>query len=242
MPTRTARTAWNGTLQEGSGQVELSSSKVGTYEVSFPKRAADDAGGTTSPEELIAAAHSACFAMQLSNEHRRGRRHAAVALEVTADVSLGPDKENGGFTLTGITLTVRGEVEGLDAAGFEQAAAGGQGRLPGQQGADRRRDHPGRRARLNSGVPVLVRDGPSLLGLAGLADAVEPGEQLAEGGDVRRRPVGQVGLPARPADVADAGQPRGALGRRRQHLRPAVGGVGGRGRPARGRPGWPPAG
>ena len=43
MPTRTARTAWNGTLQEGSGQVELSSSKVGTYEVSFPKRAAEDA-------------------------------------------------------------------------------------------------------------------------------------------------------------------------------------------------------
>ncbi len=44
MPTRTAHTAWNGSLQEGSGQVELSSSKVGTYQVSFPKRAADDAG------------------------------------------------------------------------------------------------------------------------------------------------------------------------------------------------------
>jgi osmotically inducible protein OsmC len=50
MPTRTARTAWNGTLQEGSGQVELSSSGVGTYQVSFPKRAAEDADGTTSPE------------------------------------------------------------------------------------------------------------------------------------------------------------------------------------------------
>ncbi len=66
MPTRTARTAWNGGLNDGSGQVELSSSKVGTYDVSFPKRAADDAGGTTSPEELIAAAHSACYAMQFS--------------------------------------------------------------------------------------------------------------------------------------------------------------------------------
>ena len=66
MPTRTARTAWTGSLQEGSGQVELSSSHVGTYDVSFPKRAADDADGTTSPEELIAAAHSSCFAMQLS--------------------------------------------------------------------------------------------------------------------------------------------------------------------------------
>ena len=68
MPTRTARTAWNGNLLEGSGQVELSSSGVGTYEVSFPKRAADDADGTTSPEELIAGAHSACYAMALSNE------------------------------------------------------------------------------------------------------------------------------------------------------------------------------
>ena len=59
MPTRSARTAWNGGLQDGSGQVELTSSGVGTYDVSFPKRAADDADGTTSPEELVAAAHSA---------------------------------------------------------------------------------------------------------------------------------------------------------------------------------------
>ena len=121
MPTRTARTAWNGTLQEGSGQVELSSSKVGTYEVSFPKRAAEEADGTTSPEELVAAAHSACFAMQLSaNIAQAGG--TPQSLEVKADVSLGPDDANGGFRLTGITLTVRGEVEGLDAAGFEKAA------------------------------------------------------------------------------------------------------------------------
>jgi osmotically inducible protein OsmC len=120
MPTRTARTAWNGTLEQGSGQVELSSSKVGTYEVSFPKRAADEAGGTTSPEELVAAAHSACFAMQLSaNVAQAGG--TPQSLEVEADVSLGPDPA-GGFRLTGIALTVRGEVEGLDAAGFEKAA------------------------------------------------------------------------------------------------------------------------
>jgi osmotically inducible protein OsmC len=121
MPTRTARTAWNGTLEQGSGQVELSSSKVGTYEVSFPKRAAEDAGGTTSPEELIAAAHSACFAMQLSaNVAQAGG--TPESLEVSADVSLGPDQQNGGFRITGIRLTVRGEVAGLDAAGFEKAA------------------------------------------------------------------------------------------------------------------------
>ncbi|SDQ37261.1 OsmC family protein [Quadrisphaera sp. DSM 44207] len=120
MPTRTARTAWNGTLQEGSGQVELTSSGVGTYHVSFPRRAADDAEGVTSPEELIAAAHSSCFAMQLSaliGQAGGTPQH----LEVSADVSLGPDPA-GGFQITGIALKVRGEVDGLDAAGFEKAA------------------------------------------------------------------------------------------------------------------------
>jgi lipoyl-dependent peroxiredoxin len=121
MPTRTARTAWTGSLQQGSGQVELSSSKVGTYEVSFPKRAAEDADGTTSPEELIAAAHSACYAMSLSNEIAQAGG-TPVALDVRADVTLGPDPA-GGFRLTGIELTVRGEVENLDAEGFQQAAA-----------------------------------------------------------------------------------------------------------------------
>jgi osmotically inducible protein OsmC len=121
MPTRTARTAWTGTLQEGSGQVELSSSQVGTYQVSFPKRAADDADGITSPEELIAAAHSSCYAMQLSALIGQAGG-TPQALDVQADVSLGPDP-NGGFRLTGIKLTVRGEVDGLDADGFAKAAA-----------------------------------------------------------------------------------------------------------------------
>lgn len=121
MPTRTARTAWDGGLQDGSGQVELSSSHVGTYDVSFPRRAADDAGGMTSPEELIAAAHSSCYAMQLSAEIAEAGG-VPQSLEVTANVSLGPDADKGGFRLTGIALQVRGEVEGLDAAGFERAA------------------------------------------------------------------------------------------------------------------------
>jgi len=120
MATRTARTAWTGSLEEGSGQVELTSSQLATYDVSFPKRAAENADGTTSPEELIAAAHSACFAMQLS-ANIADVGGTPVALDVQADVSLGPDPA-GGFHLTEIKLTVRGDVEGLDAAGFEKAA------------------------------------------------------------------------------------------------------------------------
>jgi osmotically inducible protein OsmC len=120
MPTRTAHTAWTGTLEQGSGQVELASSHVGTYEVSFPKRAAEDAGGTTSPEELIAAAHSSCYAMQMSGVIARAGG-TPQSLDVRADVSLGPDPA-GGFRLTGIALTVRGTAAGLDAEGFVKAA------------------------------------------------------------------------------------------------------------------------
>ncbi|RRQ25969.1 OsmC family peroxiredoxin [Rhodococcus sp. Eu-32] len=119
MPTRTSRTAWNGTLEAGSGQVELTSSGAATFDVSFPKRAAEDADGTTSPEELIAAAHSSCYAMQLSALIAEAGG-TPQSLEVKADVSLGPDDP--GFKLTGIKLTVRGEVDGLDDEGFAKAA------------------------------------------------------------------------------------------------------------------------
>jgi osmotically inducible protein OsmC len=120
MATRTARTAWNGDLQNGSGQVELSSSGVGTFDVSFPKRAADSADGTTSPEELIAAAHASCFSMALSAEIGRAGG-TPQSLDVKADVTLSPDPA-GGFRISEIALAARAEVEGLDAEGFEKAA------------------------------------------------------------------------------------------------------------------------
>ncbi|MCW2800140.1 MAG: peroxiredoxin [Aeromicrobium sp.] len=120
MPTRNARTAWDGTLMEGTGQVELTSSGLGTFEVSFPKRASDDGGGATNPEELLGASHSACYAMSLA-----GQLAAAGAtphsMEISAAVTLGPDPA-GGFKLTGIALTVRAEVDGIDASGFADAA------------------------------------------------------------------------------------------------------------------------
>ena len=128
MPTRTARTAWTGTLEQGSGQVELTSSKLGTYEMSFPKRAADDANGATSPEELVAAAHSACYAMQLSALIGQAGG-TPQALDVQADVALGPDPA-GGFKLTGIKLTVRGEVDGLTDDQFAEAANAAKASCP----------------------------------------------------------------------------------------------------------------
>jgi osmotically inducible protein OsmC len=120
MTTRKARTEWSGGLQDGSGKVTLLSSGVGTYDVSFPRRAADEEGGVTSPEELIAAAHTSCFAMQFAGVV--GRAGGTVnSLSVEAEVGFGPDPV-GGFRLTGIKLTVRGQVDGLDADGFASAA------------------------------------------------------------------------------------------------------------------------
>jgi lipoyl-dependent peroxiredoxin len=128
MAVRSARTAWKGSLQEGSGQVALTSSGVGTFDVSFPKRIADEAGGTTSPEELIAAAHSSCFSMALSGA-LASAGGTPRSLDVTADVTIRPDPA-GGLRITQIALTVRGEVDGLDEDGFKEAAESAKQNCP----------------------------------------------------------------------------------------------------------------
>jgi lipoyl-dependent peroxiredoxin len=128
MPTRTARTAWTGGLQDGTGTVTLVSSGVGSYEVSFPRRAADDAGGVTSPEELIAAAHTACFAMQFSALLGEAGG-SGQSLDVRADVSLGPDPA-GGFRISGIVLTVSGSADGVTPDEFAKIAQDAKAACP----------------------------------------------------------------------------------------------------------------
>jgi lipoyl-dependent peroxiredoxin len=128
MPTRTARTTWTGGLQDGAGRVTLESSGAGSYEVNFPKRAADSADGTTSPEELIAAAHSACFAMQFSALLGEAGG-SGQSLDVSADVVLGPDPA-GGFRISGITLTVRGSAEGVSPGDFAKIAQDAKNACP----------------------------------------------------------------------------------------------------------------
>ena len=106
----------------------MTSSGVGEYDVSFPKRTADEAGGTTSPEELIAAAHASCYAMQLSAMVARAEATPKV-LEVDATVSLDPDPA-GGFRISSIALVVRGDVEGLDDARFKEVADQAKAQCP----------------------------------------------------------------------------------------------------------------
>jgi osmotically inducible protein OsmC len=116
--TRTAKTHWEGALLEGgSGQVTLESSGLGTYDVSWPARTDEAANGRTSPEELIAAAHSSCFSMA-----------PPQALDTQADVSFQP-----GEGITGIHITVVGRVEGVDAEAFAQHAEDAKKNCPVSQ-------------------------------------------------------------------------------------------------------------
>lgn len=113
--TRTATTRWEGSLFEGAGRVTLDSSGLGTYEVSWAARA-EEPGGKTSPEELIAAAHSSCFSMALSNGLAKAGT-PPTSLDTSADVTFQP-----GEGITGIKLTVRGVVPGISAEDFVAAA------------------------------------------------------------------------------------------------------------------------
>ena len=121
--TRTATAHWAGSLMEGSGQVGLDSSGRGTFDVTWASRA-NEADDRTSPEELIAAAHSSCFSMALSHALAQAG-NPPESLETRADVTFQP-----GEGITGIHLTVRGSVPGLDADGFAEAAEGAKTGCP----------------------------------------------------------------------------------------------------------------
>ncbi|MGW2304858.1 OsmC family protein [Streptomyces sp. NPDC001809] len=123
---RHAHTVWEGDLLKGSGVVTLDSSGIGSYDVSWPSRA-EKADGKTSPEELIAAAHSSCYSMAFSHA-LAGAGHAPTRLETKADVTFQP-----GEGITGIHLTVRGEVPGVDAETFQGLAEDAKKNCPVSQ-------------------------------------------------------------------------------------------------------------
>jgi len=124
--TRQATTKWTGSLFEGSGQVTLESSGLGTYDVSWPARA-EEPNGKTSPEELIAAAHSACFSMALSAALAKAGT-PPTSLDVKAEVGFQP-----GEGITGIHLTVAGTVDGMAKDDFVAAAEDAKKNCPVSQ-------------------------------------------------------------------------------------------------------------
>ena len=121
--TRTANAHWEGSLLEGKGTVALSSSGIGTYDVSWAARA-EDPNGVTSPEELIAAAHSTCFSMALSNELAKAG-NPPETIDTQADVTFQP-----GTGITGIHLTTVASVPGLTAEQFADFAEGAKKNCP----------------------------------------------------------------------------------------------------------------
>jgi osmotically inducible protein OsmC len=121
--TRTANTRWEGPLLEGAGKVTMESSGIGTYDVSWPARA-EEPNGKTSPEELIAAAHSSCFSMALSGALAK-QGTPPTSLDTKADVTFQP-----GEGITGVHITVVGTVEGMSAEDFQAAAEGAKQNCP----------------------------------------------------------------------------------------------------------------
>jgi lipoyl-dependent peroxiredoxin len=113
---RKAEAVWQGDLMNGSGTIgEVGSGAFGPLDVSWASRS-EEPNGKTSPEELIAAAWAACFAMALSNVLAKAG-NPPEKLETSATVTFQP-----GEGITRGALTVRGTVPGLDADGFRDAA------------------------------------------------------------------------------------------------------------------------
>ena len=119
---RTASANWKGGLKDGQGTVSTTSGVLSSVPYNFSQRFETGAG--TSPEELIAAAWAACFAMALSAGLARGGT-PPERLATSATVTFQP-----GEGIIKGALTVRGTVPGIDAAGFESAAQGAKENCP----------------------------------------------------------------------------------------------------------------
>lgn len=110
-----ASTTWNGDLTSGSGSTALETSGIGTYDVSWKART-EPGAGTTTPEELLAAAHASCFSMALSHGLAENGT-PSTSVSTTAEVTF-----VAGTGITEIALTTTATVPGLDDAEFQRVA------------------------------------------------------------------------------------------------------------------------
>jgi lipoyl-dependent peroxiredoxin len=114
---RGAEVTWRGSLLEGAGTIDsVTSGAIGGQSISWRARSTDESGGSTSPEELIAAAQAACFSMSLASGLSKAG-HEPAELSTSATVTFQP-----GEGIVRIALTVEGQVEGIDADAFAAAA------------------------------------------------------------------------------------------------------------------------
>ncbi|HEX7088333.1 MAG TPA: OsmC family protein [Vicinamibacterales bacterium] len=124
MPVRSATAEWNGTLLEGTGRLR---SQTGTIDAAYDWRSRSAEGTTTSPEELIAAAHAGCFSMALAHGLAQAGSPPSN-IRTTAKVHF--EKGDSGFSITRIDLETRATVPGLDAAAFKQQAENAKKNCP----------------------------------------------------------------------------------------------------------------
>jgi osmotically inducible protein OsmC len=124
---RSVTVDWEGSVMDGKGEAKAGTGAF-SLPVSFPKRIDPTGQGTTSPEELMAAAHAACYAMALNGT--LGRKNAKAArTRVTATVMA--DKGDAGIKIVSSKLDVTVEgLEGIPAAEFDAVAREADGRCP----------------------------------------------------------------------------------------------------------------
>ncbi len=118
MADRRAECVWEGNLTQGNGVTSVGSGAFGPVPVSWAART-EQSNGKTSPEELIAAAHASCYCMALSHELTQ-KGHPPTRLDATSVVTI--DRVEGAMKVTTSKLNVRGKVEGIDQASFQEAA------------------------------------------------------------------------------------------------------------------------
>lgn len=122
----TARTHWEGDLFNGSGTASMESGAGGPLQVTWKARA-EEHGSLTSPEELIAAAHSACYSMAFSNALAKNET-PPTSLDVTATATFVP-----GTGITTMVLTVVGNVDGVTEEKFQELAEAAKNGCPVSQ-------------------------------------------------------------------------------------------------------------
>jgi lipoyl-dependent peroxiredoxin len=127
MADRTAMASWSGTLTEGSGTVSLTTSGiVRDTPISWRARTAESEG-LTSPEELLAGAHAACFAMAFTNTLVKAG-HQPQGVDVTATCSF--EQGDGGWSVTTMRLEATASVPGIDGSTYEDLAAQAKASCP----------------------------------------------------------------------------------------------------------------
>ncbi|AFZ33078.1 peroxiredoxin, OsmC subfamily [Gloeocapsa sp. PCC 7428] len=114
---RTASATWNGTVKEGQGQISAASGVLQNIPYSFATRFENQPG--TNPEELIAAAHAACYSMALTlTLNQKGYQPQQVQTQATCTI----ESQDGGFKITKMQLETQGDISGIDAETFNQIA------------------------------------------------------------------------------------------------------------------------